>query len=74
MGRFGNVLLVNGEPDLSFRAAHGEVVRFYLTNTANTRVFNLSVRGAGAGPRRVVLALSVLDNLVDPQVTVVRVE
>jgi hypothetical protein len=37
-------------------------------------VFKLSVRGAGAGPRRVVLALSVLDNLVDPQVTVVRVE
>ena len=46
MGRFGNVLLVNGEPDQSFRAAHGEVVRFYVTNTANTRVFNFAVRGA----------------------------
>ena len=46
MGRFGNTLLVNGEPDLSLRAQNGEVVRFYLTNTANTRVFNVGVRGA----------------------------
>jgi FtsP/CotA-like multicopper oxidase with cupredoxin domain len=46
MGRFGNVLLVNGEPQLSIRARHGEVVRFYLTNTANTRVFNVGLRGA----------------------------
>ena len=28
MGRFGNVLLVNGEPDLSLSAKLGEVVRF----------------------------------------------
>ena len=46
MGRFGNVLLVNGEPHLSLGARNGEVVRFYLTNTANTRVFNVGVRGA----------------------------
>jgi FtsP/CotA-like multicopper oxidase with cupredoxin domain len=46
MGRFGNLLLVNGEPELSFRARHGEVVRCYLTNTANTRVFNVALRGA----------------------------
>jgi FtsP/CotA-like multicopper oxidase with cupredoxin domain len=46
MGRFGNVLLVNGEPQLSIRARHGEIVRFYLTNTANTRVFNVGLRGA----------------------------
>ena len=41
MGRFGNQLLVAGDPDLrlSFRA--GEVVRLWLTNTANTRVFNV---------------------------------
>ena len=39
MGRFGNVLLVGGESDLSLTARLGEVVRFYLTNTANTRVF-----------------------------------
>ena len=46
MGRFGNVLLVNGESELSFTAQRGEVVRFYLTDTANTRVFNVAVRGA----------------------------
>lgn len=46
MGRFGNIILVNGAPDLSLRARRDEVVRFYLTNTANTRVFNVGVRGA----------------------------
>jgi FtsP/CotA-like multicopper oxidase with cupredoxin domain len=46
MGRFGNVLLVGGETDLSLRADHGEVVRLYLTNTANTRVFNVALPGA----------------------------
>ncbi|MGH2896912.1 MAG: multicopper oxidase domain-containing protein [Solirubrobacteraceae bacterium] len=43
MGRFGNVLLVNGEADLSLTARLGEVVRFYLTNTANTRVFRVAL-------------------------------
>ena len=42
MGRFGNVMLVSGETDLSLEARRGEVVRCYLTNTANTRVFNVS--------------------------------
>jgi FtsP/CotA-like multicopper oxidase with cupredoxin domain len=46
MGRYGNVLLVNGEPQWSVRARRGEVVRFYLTNTANTRVFNIGFPGA----------------------------
>lgn len=46
MGRFGNVLLVNGDPELSLTARGGEVVRFYLTDTANTRVFNVGVPGA----------------------------
>jgi len=46
MGRFGNVMLVAGETDLSIEAAHGEVVRFYFTNTANTRVFNVTLPGA----------------------------
>ena len=46
MGRFGNVMLVAGEPDLSLEARRGEVVRFYLTNTANTRVFNVTLPGA----------------------------
>jgi len=46
MGRFGNVMLVSGEPDLALTAKRGEVVRFYLTNTANTRVFNVTLPGA----------------------------
>jgi FtsP/CotA-like multicopper oxidase with cupredoxin domain len=45
MGRFGNVMLVAGEPDLSLEAKRGEVVRFYFTNTANTRVFNVTLPG-----------------------------
>jgi FtsP/CotA-like multicopper oxidase with cupredoxin domain len=46
MGRFGDVLLVSGEPDLSLTAQRGEVVRFFLTNTANTRVFKVTLPGA----------------------------
>jgi FtsP/CotA-like multicopper oxidase with cupredoxin domain len=46
MGRFGNVLLVTGEPDLSLTTKTGEVVRLWLTNTANTRVFNVQLPGA----------------------------
>ena len=46
MGRFGNVLLVAGEPELALTAQHGEVVRLYLTNTANTRVFKVALPGA----------------------------
>jgi suppressor of ftsI len=42
MGRFGNVLLVNGEPRWEARARRGDVVRFFLTNVSSTRVFNLS--------------------------------
>jgi suppressor of ftsI len=46
MGRVGNVLLVNGEPDYTLHAHRGEVVRFYLTNAASSRTFNLSFGGA----------------------------
>jgi FtsP/CotA-like multicopper oxidase with cupredoxin domain len=46
MGRFGEVLLIGGETDLTLEAKRGEVVRFYLTNTANTRVFRVAFPGA----------------------------
>ena len=46
MGRFGNLLLIAGEPHLDLSAKQGEVIRLYLTNTANTRVFNIAVPGA----------------------------
>src|SRR3954468_6132291 len=41
MGRFGNVMLVAGETELALDARPGEVIRCYLTNTANTRVFDI---------------------------------
>ena len=46
MGRFGNVLLVNGEPGWRGEARAGEVLRLFLTNVSNTRTFNLSFGGA----------------------------
>jgi FtsP/CotA-like multicopper oxidase with cupredoxin domain len=46
MGRFGNVFLTSGDSDLRLEARAGEVVRLWLTNTANTRVFNLALPGA----------------------------
>src|SRR5918995_1091030 len=46
MGRFGELLLIAGEPELGLTAKRGEVVRFYLTNTANTRTFKVAVPGA----------------------------
>jgi FtsP/CotA-like multicopper oxidase with cupredoxin domain len=46
MGRFGNVMFVSGEADLTLDAKRGEIVRLYLTNTANTRVFNMTLPGA----------------------------
>ncbi len=45
MGRFGNVMLVNGMTDYALSAAQGEVMRLYLTNAANTRLFNFVIPG-----------------------------
>jgi FtsP/CotA-like multicopper oxidase with cupredoxin domain len=46
MGRFGNVMLLNGQTYFSAAASVGEVVRLYLVDTANTRLFNVGVTGA----------------------------
>jgi len=46
MGRFGNVMLTNGETDFRAEAKVGEVVRFHLVDTANTRIFNFGISGA----------------------------
>lgn len=43
MGRFGNVFLANGDPDLEIRVKKNGYVRFYVTNACNTRVLNLSL-------------------------------
>ena len=46
MGRFGNTMLVNGEPRYELSVRRSEVVRFYLTNASNARLFNVSFVGA----------------------------
>jgi FtsP/CotA-like multicopper oxidase with cupredoxin domain len=46
MGRFGTTFLIAGEPEMSMNVKQSEVVRFYLTDTANTRVFKVGVAGA----------------------------
>ena len=60
MGRFGNHLMVNGEPRWEARARRGEIVRLLLTNVSSTRVFNLSFERPGgktpAGVRMKVIA------------------
>jgi FtsP/CotA-like multicopper oxidase with cupredoxin domain len=46
MGRYGNLMLVNGRSGYDLRARRGEVVRLYLTNTANVRPFSFRIPGA----------------------------
>jgi len=45
-GRFGNVMLINGDDNYNLEVTTGEVVRFYLTNVASTRMFNFSIPNA----------------------------
>jgi suppressor of ftsI len=51
MGRFGNVLLVNGQPRWHLDVAPGEVVRVLLTNAASARTYNISF---GATPMKLI--------------------
>ncbi len=41
MGRFGNTMLVNGKTEYKVSVPRGSVVRYYFTNTANTRSFKV---------------------------------
>ncbi len=45
MGRFGNILLINNQENFHMNAKTGEKVRFFVTNTANTRTFDFSIKG-----------------------------
>lgn len=45
MGRFGNTMLVNGDTNYKTTVNKGDVIRFYFTNTANTRPLNLTIPG-----------------------------
>lgn len=51
MGRFGNVMLVNGVTNYEMDVQRGEVVRFFMTNVANSRSFNVVF---GSAPIKVV--------------------
>ena len=51
MGRVGNMIRVNAQPTYSLNVAEGAVVRFYLTNVASSRTFNVSF---GDAPIKVV--------------------
>jgi FtsP/CotA-like multicopper oxidase with cupredoxin domain len=46
MGRYGNIFLVNGDDRYSLQAKKGEVIRFYITDSANARPFNFAIAGA----------------------------
>ena len=46
MGRYGNIMLINGKIDYELKVNKGDVVRFYLTNTANVRPFNIMFGGS----------------------------
>ncbi len=46
MGRYGNILLINGKTDYRLEVKKGEVVRFFVTNAANARPFRLAIPGA----------------------------
>ncbi|MGH7550401.1 MAG: multicopper oxidase family protein [Gemmatimonadota bacterium] len=52
MGRFGNVFLVNGEPDYRLEVGPRSLVRFLLTDVSSTRTYNLSF----GAPTKVVAA------------------
>jgi len=51
MGRFGNTFLLNGVADYQLEVKQDEVIRFYLTNTSNTRTYNISI---GEHPMKLV--------------------
>lgn len=44
MGRYGNVMLINGSEQYTMTAKQGEVIRFYVTNSANARPFNFAIK------------------------------
>ena len=46
MGRFGDLLLVNGEPEYRLEVEQGDVARFYFINAASARTFNITFSGS----------------------------
>ncbi len=50
MGRFGNILLINNQENFQMNAKTGEKIRFYVTNTANTRTFDFAILNSKFDP------------------------
>ncbi len=46
MGRFGDTMLVNGKEPHKGPFTPGQVVRYFITNAANTRTFRIQFKGA----------------------------
>jgi len=45
MGRFGDTLLINDQQDFNLEVKTGQIARLFITNVANTRVFDLEFEG-----------------------------
>jgi FtsP/CotA-like multicopper oxidase with cupredoxin domain len=46
MGRYGDRILINDTQEFTVNVTQGEIARFFLTNVANTRTFDLDFSGA----------------------------
>jgi len=46
-GRYGNLMMINNDFDYKLKVNQGEVKRFYVTNTANTRTFDFVIEKDG---------------------------
>ena len=55
MGRFGNLYLINGDTAFDMTVKRNEVVRFYATNAANARTFNVGFTELDGTVRKVKL-------------------
>ncbi|MGC2685295.1 MAG: multicopper oxidase domain-containing protein [Candidatus Nitrosopolaris sp.] len=45
MGRYGNVMLVNGQTNYQLNVNKGQVVRFFIADTSNARPYNFTIEG-----------------------------
>ena len=45
MGWFGNTFTINGETNYKIKARKGDIIKLYVVNTANARIFNLYFEG-----------------------------
>jgi suppressor of ftsI len=65
MGRYGNINLINNNPHWQSKAGVGDVVRYWITNTANARPFKLKFSGARMKLLGGDSGLYIRDQLVD---------